>query len=141
MKCLRNKNHKDFDDFCSECIEKLHPTPQEPDLNDVCPSLRALFTQLTLQNRDYNDCWPSSYKNLNIAGARRDIKNVYYSFFKGDVGTSSLKQKCISRNCVNPAHHKSQFEQEHIETQVVVGFNREKVQLRKLSPSRWLTHV
>ena len=47
--CLRNKDHIKNGSVCQHCLREGVEDPTEPDLNQVSPHLRAIFTQLTLQ--------------------------------------------------------------------------------------------
>lgn len=136
--CLRNRNHVKTDTVCEECLKTINNFACEPQLQDVEPEFRALFTQLTAQNRDLYTCWKSSYKTITVLGKRLNIENVYYNFFKGDIGNFSLKRICGTIGCVNPAHHKSRFEAETIKKKVQSGFNRKLKNMNELSTAEWL---
>lgn len=110
MKCIRNRNHKKASEVCQECLRELNQGPRQPDIRDLEPDLRALFSQLTLQNRDLSDCWPTSYSRLKLFNKNLKIQNVYYAFYKADLGDEPLKKICNSVNCTNPAHYKSKYE-------------------------------
>ena len=110
MKCIRNRNHKKTSEVCQECLRELSQGPRQPDIRDLEPDLRALFSQLTLQNRDLSDCWPTSYSRLKLFNKNLKIQNVYYAFYKADLGGEPLKKICNSVNCTNPAHYKSKYE-------------------------------
>lgn len=141
MTCLRNQNHIKEGNFCEECIAEINNPLCEPDLNKISPELRALFTQLTLQNRDLCECWKSSYTQLRIERKKYSIENVLYGFYKADIGNFKLKRICSTIGCVNPAHHRSRFEQPKINKTVKYGFNRKKTLLTELSDSNWLQHL
>ena len=66
MSCIRNKNHNKLGTVCEDCLKEIDNPPYEPDLNQVSPELRALFTQLTLQNKDLSECWKSELKTLVV---------------------------------------------------------------------------
>ena len=136
--CLRNKDHNKNGSVCQHCLREGVEDPTEPDLNQVSPHLRAIFTQLTLQNRDLTKCWKSSYKQLLVEGQKLKIENIYYSFYKGDIGDERLRRTCITPECVNPLHLRSRFEHTDITKTVRAGFNRKKVKLKDLSDSEWL---
>jgi hypothetical protein len=110
MKCIRNKNHAKTSEICQECLKELHFGPRQPDVRDLEPDLRALFSQLTLQNRDLADCWSTSYSRLKIFEKYLKIQNVYYAFYKADLANEPLRKLCITQNCVNPAHYTSKYE-------------------------------
>lgn len=102
--------------------------------------LRALFTQLTLQNRDLYTCWKSSYTKLRVLDRQLKIENVYYAFYKADIGNMTLKRICGTPGCVNPAHHKSKYESPHITKKVRSGFNNKLRSLDELSVAEWLRY-
>lgn len=110
MKCIRNKNHKKTEKVCQECLKQIHLEPRQPDVRDLEPDLRALFSQLTLQNRDLADCWPTSYTRLKIFGEYIKIENLYYAFYKADINNEPLKKLCNTSNCINPSHYRSSYE-------------------------------
>lgn len=138
MTCIRNKNHIKTDTVCAECLKNIDDPPCEPDLNQISPELRALFTQLTFQNRDLSECWKSSFKTVTINKKRLRIENVLYAFFKADIGNFKLKRICSTLNCVNPAHHRSRFESPDVFKSVRTGFNRKFINITELSDSQWL---
>ena len=138
MNCIRNKNHIKTDTVCPECLKTIDDPPCEPDLNQISPELRALFTQLTLQNRDLADCWKSTYKTLTVNKKRLRIENVLYAFYKADIGNFRLKRICHTLGCVNPAHYRSRFESPDVFKSVRTGFNRKLVKVTDLSDSQWL---
>ena len=138
MICIRNQNHNKTDTVCQECLKTIDDPPCEPNLNQISPELRALFTQLTLQNRDLAECWKSSYLTLTIEQKRLRIENVLYAFYKGDIGNFKLKRICKTLNCVNPAHHRSRFESPDVFKSVRTGFNRRLTKLSELSDAQWL---
>jgi len=123
---------------CQECLKTIDDPPCEPDLNKVSPELRALFTQLTLQNRNLSDCWRSSYTWLLVNGKKLRTENVLYAFYKGDIGNFKLKRICRTLNCVNPAHHRSRFESPDVFKSVRTGFNRKLTKISDLSDAQWL---
>ena len=110
MKCIRNKNHQKTTDVCDECLKELYLGPREPNLLDLEPDLRALFSQLTLQNRDLAVCWPTSFTRLKLFDRYVKIENVYYAFYKADLHNKPLKKLCVTTNCINPAHYSSSYE-------------------------------
>ena len=124
--------------MCQDCLKTIDDPPCEPDLNQISPELRALFTQLTLQNRDLADCWKSTYKTITIEKKRLRIENVLYAFYKADIGNFKLKRICRTIGCVNPAHHRSRFESPDIFKSVRVGYNRKSTAITDLSDARWL---
>jgi hypothetical protein len=136
--CLRNQNHKKTETICADCLKAIDNPPTEPDLNLVSPELRALFSQLTLQNRDLADCWKSSYTFLTIEKKRIRVENVLYGFYKADIGNYKLKRICGTINCINPAHHRSRFESTDIFKSVRIGFNRKTTPMDELSDAQWL---
>jgi hypothetical protein len=138
MICLRNKNHVKTETVCVECLKTINEFACEPQLQDVEPELRALFKQLTLQNKDLHTCWKSSHKTITVLDKRLNIENVYYCFYKADIGNFALKRICGTIGCVNPAHHKSRFEVETIKTKVRSGFNRKLKTKDELSTAEWL---
>lgn len=138
MTCIRNKNHNKNDTVCEDCLKEIDNPPYEPDLNQISPELRALFTQLTLQNKDLSECWKTEFKTLTINKKRLRIENILYAFYKGDIGNYKLKRICQTIGCVNPAHHRSRFESPDIFKSVRTGFNREHKQLSELPDAVWL---
>lgn len=124
--------------MCQDCLKTIDDPPCEPDLNQVSSELRALFTQLTLQNRDLSDCWKSNYKQITVNKKLLRIENVLYAFYKGDIGNFKLKRICQTIGCVNPAHYRSRFESPDVFKSVRVGFNRKTTKLTDLSDSQWL---
>jgi hypothetical protein len=136
--CIRNKNHNKNDTVCEDCLKEIDNPPYEPDLNQISPELRALFTQLTLQNKDLSECWKTEFKTLTINKKRLRIENILYAFYKGDIGNYKLKRICQTIGCVNPAHHRSRFESPDIFKSVRTGFNREHKQLSELPDAVWL---
>lgn len=138
MTCIRNKNHIKTDTVCEECLKTIDEPPCEPDLNQVSPELRALFTQLTLQNRELSDCWRSAHTFITINKKRLRIENVLYAFYKADIGNFHLKRICYTIGCVNPAHHRSRFESPDVFKSVRTGFNRRLTKMSDLSDSQWL---
>jgi hypothetical protein len=123
---------------CQDCLKTIDAPPCEPDLNQITPELRALFTQLTLQNRDLSDCWKSTYKQITVNKKLLRIENVLYAFYKGDIGNFKLKRICQTMGCVNPAHYRSRFESPDVFKSVRIGFNRKMTKLTDLSDSQWL---
>jgi len=136
--CLRNKDHLNTDTVCQQCLESINEGASEPDLNQISPDLRALFTQLTLQNRDMCKCWKTEYKTITIQGKKINIENIFYGFYKADIGNFCVKRICGTIGCVNPAHLRSRFEQPAISKTVRSGFNRKNTKLSDLSDSDWL---
>lgn len=124
--------------MCSECLKNIDEPPCEPDLNQISPELRALFTQLTLQNRDLADCWKSNYTTITVNKKRLRVENVLYAFYKADIGNFKLKRICMTIGCVNPAHHRSRFESPDVFKSVRTGFNRKLTKVSDLSDSQWL---
>ena len=110
MKCIRNSKHRKTSDICQDCLKEICLGPRQPDIRDLEPDLRALFSQLTLQNRNLSDCWPTSYTRLRVFGKSIKIQNLYYAFYKADIGNEKLRKICCSENCTNPAHYKSNYE-------------------------------
>jgi len=136
--CFRNKNHPSNQTVCPYCEESLNGDATSPRLEDLDPDLRALFAQLTTENKDLTKCWSSQYTHLTIKKKRYRIENIYYNFFKGDQGNFALKRKCGTIGCVNPAHHRSRFERDDIKTTIRYGFNRKTTTLQDLSDAQWL---
>ena len=136
--CIRNKNHAESSGVCVECLGEIITEPREPDLNQISPELRALFTQISLQNRDTCKCWKTSLKEVTIKNRKLSIENVYYAFYKADIGNAPLKKICRNPQCVNPGHLKSQHEPPGIEKHTRSGFSRKKTLSKDLSPAEWL---
>ena len=80
--CFRNKNHTSGETVCPECRKNLNNEASAPLLQDLEPDLRALFSQLTTQNKDLTKCWFSQLSHLTIKNRKYSIENVYYNFFK-----------------------------------------------------------
>jgi len=138
VNCIRDDSHKKTDTVCAECLKEFSTEPSFPDLNKINPELRALLTQLTVQNTDLNKCWKSSYSNLTVLNRRLKIENVYYAFFKADIGNSTLKRKCGTIGCVNPYHHISRFDPTDINQYIRTGFNRTLKNIQDLPTGDWL---
>lgn len=138
MNCIKDDSHKKTDTVCAECLKEFNTEPTFPDLNKINPELRALLTQLTVQNPDLNKCWKSSYSNLTVLNKRLKIENVYYAFFKADIGNSTLKRQCGTIGCVNPYHHVSRFDPTDINQYVRTGFNRTLKNIQDLPTGDWL---
>ena len=138
MTCIRDHAHNKTGTVCEDCLKHIDDPPYEPDLNKISPELRALFTQLTLQNRDLSECWKSELRNVTVNGKKLRIENLLYAFYKGDIGNFKLKRICRTVGCVNPAHHRSRFESSDIFKSVRVGFRREHKDIDKLSDTEWL---
>jgi hypothetical protein len=136
--CIRNKLHNKTDTVCADCLKTIDDPPFEPDLNQISPELRALFSQLTLQNRDLADCWKSGYTQLTINKKKMRIENVMYAFYKSDIGNFKLKRICRTVGCVNPAHHRSRFESPDIFKSVRIGYTRRTTPITELSDAQWL---
>ena len=136
--CLRDATHVKTDTVCQDCLKTIDEPACEPDLNKISPELRALFTQVTFQNRDLAECWKTTYKNLRVNGKQLRIENLLYAFYKGDVGNFRLKRICRTIGCVNPAHHRSRFESPDIFKSVRIGFNRKLTKVTDLSDTQWL---
>ena len=66
------------------------------------------------------------------------IENVYYAFFKADIGNNTLKRTCGTIGCVNPYHHRSRFEVSNIRQKVKSGFNNKLKSIEDLSNAEWL---
>ncbi len=137
MKCINNDFHIKTGAVCEECLKNIDSPLAFPDLNKIDPELRPLLTQLTVQNTDFYSCWKSSFTTLTIYGRRLRIENVYYAFFKGDVGNFRLKRICGTLGCVNPSHLVSRFETPKITKKVRTGFNRKFEDLKDLSDDQW----
>lgn len=140
MTCIKNHAHKKHGTVCEDCLKTIDDPPYEPDLNQITPELRALFTQLTLQHRDLSECWKSPFSSLTIEGKKLRVENVLYAFYKGDIGNFKLKRICRTVGCVNPAHHRSRFESPDIFKSVRVGFRREHKDINEISDTQWLRH-
>lgn len=138
MICIRNRFHNKTDTVCQDCLKTIDEPPCEPDLNQISPELRALFTQLTVQNSDLSKCWRSLYTNIHIKNKKLRVENMLYAFYKGDVGNFKLKRICNTIGCVNPAHHRSRFESPDIFKSVRAGFQRKRIEFSDLSESQWL---
>lgn len=138
MNCIKNEKHIKTDSVCAECIKEFSTEPIFPDLNKINPELRALLTQLTVQNTDLNKCWKSAFSHLTVFNKRLRIENVYYAFFKADVGNSTLKRKCGTIGCVNPYHHVSRFDPTDIKHYVRSGFNKTFKNIQNISTGEWL---
>ncbi len=138
MICIKNQKHTKKDTVCPDCLKELDDSPVFPDLNKVEPELRTLLTQLTLQNQDLYTCWKSSFANLTVLDKKLRIENVYYAFFRGDIGNSALKRTCGTIGCVNPYHHVSRFETSHITKKIRAGFNRKFKDVKDVSDAEWL---
>jgi hypothetical protein len=78
---------------------------------------------------------------LNILGTKLKIENVYYCFYKADIGNEPLKKICNTPGCINPAHRRSRYEPEFIKTKVRSGFNRKLKPKSELSINEWLRHT
>lgn len=137
MSCIRNKNHKKSDTVCEDCLKEIDNPPYEPDLNQLEPELRALFTQLTLQNKDLSECWKSEIETVVINKKKLRVENILYAFYKGDIGNYKLKRICRTVGCVNPAHHRSRFESLDIFKSVRVGYNRKHMDIKNVSDAVW----
>lgn len=137
MVCLRDKDHTKESTVCKECLKELTWEGSEPDLNKIDPELRALFTQLTIQNRDITKCWKSAYKTLKVQGKILNIENILYAFYKADIGNFVLKRICPTVGCVNPNHHRSRFESPDITKRVRTGFNRTLKEVAELTDDEW----
>jgi hypothetical protein len=137
MSCIKNKNHKKLDTVCEDCLKEIDNPPYEPDLNQLEPELRALFTQLTLQNKDLSECWKSKLETVVVNKKRLRVENVLYAFYKGDIGNYKLKRICRTVGCVNPAHHRSRFESPDIFKSVRVGYNRKHTDIKNVSDAVW----
>ena len=129
--CLRNKDHIKIETVCAECYKNINENASKPDLNQLSPHLRGLFLQLTQQKTDFDKCWSTNYKNINIEGN-------YYGFYKADIGNFCLKRICGTIGCVNPAHLKSRFEQPNITKTIRAGFTRKPTKIADLTDSEWL---
>lgn len=138
MICLKNELHQKTDTVCAECLKEIDADPVFPCLDKVEPSLRALLTQLTLQNQDLYNCWKSGYTHLTVNGKKLKIENVYYAFFKADIGNNTLKRTCGTIGCVNPYHHRSRFEASDIKQKVRSGFNNKLKFIEDVSNAEWL---
>lgn len=138
MTCIKNQKHIKTDTVCADCIKQFSTEPVYPDLNKINPELRAVLTQLTVQNTDLNTCWKSSYTHLKIFDKRLKIENVYYAFFKADIGNSTLKRQCGTIGCVNPYHHVSRFDPTDINQYVRTGFNRTLKKIQEIPTGDWL---
>ena len=136
--CLRNKSHQKRDTVCQDCLLTVDDPVFFPDLNQIDPELRALLTQLTVQERDLVKCWKSSFKHLTINGKKLKIENVYYGFFKADIGNHALKRICGTIGCVNPCHHVSRFETPLITKKTRAGLNKKLMSADELSDTQWL---
>ena len=137
MTCFRNQNHNKKGTVCEDCLKELTWEAVEPDLNEIDPELRALFTQLTIQNRDITKCWKSSYKTLRVKDKTLNIENILYAFYKADIGNFALKRICPTVGCVNPAHHRSRFEAPNITKKVRTGFSRTLKEITELTDDEW----
>lgn len=138
--CLRDKSHIKTQTVCQDCLLTIDDPVFFPDLNKIEPGLRALLTQLTVQETDLCKCWKSGYKTLKIEGKNMKIENIYYAFFKGDVGNHTLKRICGTIGCVNPCHHVSRFETPLITKKTRVGLNKKLTSIQDLSDTQWLRH-
>lgn len=138
MTCIKHKLHNKIDTVCVECLETIDADPVFPCLDDIEPELRPLLAQLTLQNQDLCKCWKSAYETLTIKSKRLKIENVYYAFFKADIGNSTLKRTCGTIGCVNPYHHRSRFERSDIIKRVRSGFNNKLKFVGDISNEEWL---
>ena len=136
--CFRNKAHTFTETVCPFCRENLHFAATTPPIEDLEPDLRAIFAQLTNENKDLTKCWSSPYTYITIRKRKYRIENVYYNFFKGDQGNFALRRKCGTIGCVNPDHHRSRFERDDIKTTIRHGFNRKTPALEDLSDAEWL---
>lgn len=141
MKCIHNEKHIKTETICQECLKNIDDEVLFPDLNKIDPELRPLLTQLTVQNTDLCACWKSSYTTLTIYGKRLKIENVYYAFFKADVGNFRLKRICGTPACVNPNHLVSRFETPAIKKKVRAGFNRKFKDLGDLTDDQWCRYT
>jgi hypothetical protein len=128
-------------EICPKCLKTIDEPVIFPDLNKIEPELRALLSQLTVQKSDLTKCWKSNYKNLKIKNKNLKIENIYYAFFKGDIGNSPLKKTCATTGCVNPTHHVSRFETPLIIKTTRVGFSKKITSLTDLSDTEWLRHL
>jgi len=136
--CLRDKTHVKKDTVCAECLKTINNEPSKPALSQISPELRALFTQLTDEHKDFDSCWKTDYKYLTIEGKKLNIENIFYGFYKADIGNFCIKRVCGTVTCVNPMHLRSRFEQPDITKRVRAGFNRKNTDIRDLSDSDWL---
>ena len=66
------------------------------------------------------------------------IENIYYGFYKADIGNFCLKRICGTIGCVNPTHLKSRFEQPNITRTIRTGFTRKPTKIADLTDSEWL---
>lgn len=138
MTCIKHKLHNKKDTVCLECLNTIDAAPVFPCFDDIKPELRPLLAQLTLQNQDLYICWKSAYKTLTIEGKKLKIENVYYAFFKADIGNNTLKRKCGTIGCVNPYHHRSRFETTDIMQKVRSGFNNKLKPVKEISNAEWM---
>jgi len=136
--CLRDKNHVKTDNLCQKCLETINDGPSEPELQQLAPELRAIFSQLVSEIKDFDECWTTSHTHLFVQGKKLKIENIFYGFFKADIGNFCVKRICGTIGCVNPAHLKSRFEQPAISKKVRAGFKRKNTDIKDLSDSDWL---
>ncbi len=138
MKCLKNKKHAEFTLVCTECIKSLNKSVTDPNLNDLEPEIRALFVALKSTTRESEGCWFSTQTKYKIRSRYVKAESLYYALYKADIGNSVLKTTCENKNCVNPNHKKSRYEQTSLNKTVTTGFNRKKTDLTKISDAQWL---
>lgn len=141
MKCIHNDSHIKTNTVCEECLKNIDEKILFPDLNKIDPELRPLLTQLTVQNTDLCSCWKSGHTTLRIYGKRLNIENVYYAFFKADIGNFKLKRICGTMGCVNPNHLVSRFETPAITKRVRSGFNRKFKNIEELTDDQWCRYT
>jgi hypothetical protein len=137
MSCIKKESHKKTDTVCSECLKEIDLEPVFPCIDDIKPELRAVLAQLTLQNQDLYTCWKSAFTHLRLEGKRLKIENVYYAFFKADIGNNTLKRTCCTIGCVNPYHRRSRFEASDIRQRVKSGFNNKLKFVEDVSNAEW----
>jgi hypothetical protein len=138
VKCLRNKAHPEFDVVCLACVADINKPATEPNLSDLEPAIRAFFVALKSSTRDSNGCWFSDRSRYKINNRYIKAENLYYALYKADINNKILKTTCGDKDCVNPSHKKSRYEQPTIKKTVTSGYNRKRTDFTKISDAQWL---
>ena len=136
--CIRNKNHSSKETVCRECLENINQKAHSPALEDLHPSVRAIFSQVKEGNNDLTKCWRTSFTHITVNKKKWRVENLFYAFYKADQGNFALKRTCGTLDCVNPAHHRSRFEDPSIKTTVRTGFRRKTTSVEVLSHAQWV---
>lgn len=134
--CVHGHVIRDVNDhWCYHCAQKILSNMCGFDVNYLHTSYKVKYEALwrQLRNRDLSDCWDNhkitkrlcfpSYRSFYRSQKSENVTvhKLIYQCAWGDVGAFSVTRLCGNKNCLNPLHLISSWNQ-NIPTKVIEPF-------------------